>query len=216
VTFTKTPSNQSGVRSKCKVCFGALVKTYREQNPDLVRERARAHREKARDTIKARQAEWHAANRGRQREKSLRWAKENPERHRQKSARWAKDNPDYTRAKSSARYHRKKDDPAFALRLRVSRAMRHSLSGGKQGRGWESLVGYTYQELRVHLERQFLKGMSWENMGEWHIDHIVPLSSFTISGPNDPELRRAWALPNLRPLWAADNLRKSAQRVSLL
>jgi len=58
--------------------------------------------------------------------------------------------------------------------------------------------------------------MSWENIGDWHIDHIVPLSRFKVSGPDDPELRRAWALTNLRPLWAKDNMRKSASNEFLL
>jgi hypothetical protein len=80
----------------------------------------------------------------------------------------------------------------------------------------ESLLGYTIAELRTHLERQFLPGMSWHNMGKWHIDHIVPLASFTITGPDDPELKRAWALPNLRPLWARDNIAKGAKTTSLL
>jgi hypothetical protein len=70
--------------------------------------------------------------------------------------------------------------------------------------------------LAAHLEKQFLKGMTWQNIGEWHVDHIVPLASFMISGPDDPALRVAWGLPNLRPLWAKDNLRKNKHRTHLL
>jgi hypothetical protein len=72
------------------------------------------------------------------------------------------------------------------------------------------------EELKTHLGRQFLRGMGWHNMGQWHIDHIIPLSSFTITGPDDPELRRAWALTNLRPLWAVDNLTKRDKQEVLL
>src|SRR3546814_3330220 len=50
-----------------------------------------------------------------------------------------------------------------------------SLGDGKNGRSWEILVGYTVADLMAHLERQFLPGMSWDNRGEWHIDHIRPL-----------------------------------------
>lgn len=77
-------------------------------------------------------------------------------------------------------------------------------------------MGWTIAELRAHLERQFTKGMGWHNMGEWHIDHIVPISVFAISGPGDPEIRRAWALPNLRPLWAGENIKKNDKRLFLL
>jgi hypothetical protein len=99
----------------------------------------------------------------------------------------------------------------------VGSAISHSLRGrGKGGKTWSAVVGYSVAELRNHLERQFLKGMSWANYGEWHIDHIVPLASFTYDGPDDPEFRRAWALTNLRPLWAAENVRKGGRRTLLL
>jgi hypothetical protein len=71
-------------------------------------------------------------------------------------------------------------------------------------------VGYTLNELKLHLQNQFKDGMSWDNMGEWHIDHIFPISAFNFTKPEDPEFRQCWALDNLRPLWATDNLRKNA------
>lgn len=78
-------------------------------------------------------------------------------------------------------------------------------------------VGYTMRELIVHLERQFLRGMSWENYGSaWHIDHIIPLASFSFTSQDDPDLKVAWGLPNLRPLWAEDNLAKRDRVESLL
>lgn len=92
------------------------------------------------------------------------------------------------------------------IRSRIRRALR---DGGHTGAIRH--LDYTVSELMAHLERQFVKGMGWHNMDKWHIDHIVPLSSFTITGPDDPELRRAWALTNLRPLWAKQNLKKSSK-----
>ena len=110
-------------------------------------------------------------------------------------------------------------DAKYALRARFSRAVRHSLtSGGKKGRSWESLVGYTLDDLRQHLERQFRPGMTWQNMGRggWHIDHILPLSGFAFASADDSEFRAAWALPNLRPLWERENISKGARRTLLL
>lgn len=87
---------------------------------------------------------------------------------------------------------------------------------GKGGGHWEELVGYSLAELAAHIERQFSRGMSWSNMGKWHIDHIVPLSHFKFDSPADPEFRAAWALTNLRPVWASENIRKHANRTLLL
>ena len=51
--------------------------------------------------------------------------------------------------------------------------------------------------------------MSWDNYGDWHIDHITPKSTFDLSDPD--EIRACWSLPNLRPLWGKDNIRKGAK-----
>ena len=40
------------------------------------------------------------------------------------------------------------------------------------------MLGYSSLELKEHLEKLFVEGMTWENRVEWHIDHIKPISSF--------------------------------------
>lgn len=106
-------------------------------------------------------------------------------------------------------------EPELALRLRMSSAIRSALKRRKSAR-WLDLVGYSVADLRSHIERQFLRGMGWHNMPKWHVDHIIPLSSFKFQSGNDPEFRAAWALTNLRPVWAPENLRKHARREFLL
>jgi Uri superfamily endonuclease len=98
----------------------------------------------------------------------------------------------------------------------MSAGVKDSLRDGKNGRSWEALVGYTVRELMQHLERQFVKTMSWSNRHKWHIDHIQPLASFTFTSAEDPEFQAAWALTNLRPLWKPANLSKSGKRTLLL
>jgi hypothetical protein len=125
-------------------------------------------------------------------------------------------NPQRFRAYYERKYVKERGNHSLRIARAIGCRLRHALKGGKAGRSWREYVDYSLDELTAHLERQFLKGMSWDNYGDWHVDHIIPVASFTITGPNDPELRRAWALPNLRPLWAIDNLRKSAKVETLL
>ncbi len=86
--------------------------------------------------------------------------------------------------------------------------IRDCLKGRRKGKRTFELLGFSVAELQSHLERQFTQGMSWDNMGDWHIDHILPKASFNILEEGDEEFRRCWALANLRPLWAGENAMK--------
>jgi len=66
------------------------------------------------------------------------------------------------------------------------------------------VIGCTQQELLQHLEKQFLKGMTWENRKLWHIDHIIPMDSAKTLEDN----YKLNHFTNLRPMWAKDNLSK--------
>ena len=70
------------------------------------------------------------------------------------------------------------------------------------------LVGCSIPELRKRLTQQFLPGMTWDNYGKWHIDHIRPCASFDLTDPE--QQKQCFHYSNLQPLWAADNLRKGA------
>lgn len=90
------------------------------------------------------------------------------------------------------------------------------VGASKRRRSWQDVVGYTLEQLRAHLEAQFLPGMSWENIGKWHIDHIVPVAAFKFTSVKDAEFLACWALSNLRPLWDLENRTKGARREFLL
>jgi len=98
------------------------------------------------------------------------------------------------------------------IQRRISRNMHGSvkrfLKKGKEGSKWQNLVGYNVDDLRRHLEKDFRDGMTWENHGKWHIDHIIPISKFNFSSFKDEGFKKAWALNNLQPLWADENMKK--------
>ena len=66
---------------------------------------------------------------------------------------------------------------------------------------------------KKYLEAKFQYGMSWENYGEWHVDHIKPCSSFNLEDPE--EQKKCFHYKNLQPLWAKDNLAKGASVVDV-
>lgn len=116
--------------------------------------------------------------------------------------------------KSSLKYYNdlKKDPVKYSkfklihnLRKRISEVLKVKKTNNS-GKG-SKLFGCTSQQLRDHLENQFKPGMTWENYGKWHVDHIVPVSSFNL---NDIEQRnKCYNYTNLQPLWAEENMKKS-------
>jgi len=100
--------------------------------------------------------------------------------------------------------YRKKHKHRFACKT----MLRNFLRRMKQAKtnNTHKMLGYDYEKFKQRIEMNFKPGMNWENHGEWHIDHIKPISKFN----KDASPRIVNALCNLQPLWAEDNLRKGA------
>ena len=107
-------------------------------------------------------------------------------------------------------YERKKlkSCPLFRLQKNIRRRMHLALKGRFKNDTTINIVGCTWEKLVKHLELNFKNGMTWNNYGYygWHVDHIVPLSSFDLNNPI--ELKKAMHYTNLQPLWMNENLKK--------
>lgn len=100
------------------------------------------------------------------------------------------------------------------LRHNISSAVRLKLlnHGGKKYRASiDKVLPFKISDLMVRLESMFLPGMTWNNIGEWHIDHIKADAKFNYASVYDPEFAQSWAITNLRPLWASDNCSKGSK-----
>jgi len=199
--FSRTTKAKCGLRPVCKLCVNVAEKARREANPNEGR---------------ARGAKWYAENRERRRDASARWYADNKDRvARNRQARIEAD-PEGVRKKwRDWQNERYKTNPRHRINACISPAIRKSLRGGKGGRGWQEIVGYTVDDLIAHLERQFRDGMTWETYGrEWEVDHIRPVASFDLEKGIE-EIRACWALSNLRPLCARANRSKGARLLLL-
>lgn len=157
------------------------------------------------------QKDWKARNRSRVKLHNKKYYQAHKEECYKRNQQWLKTHPD--RAKEYHRQYMRKYLAILKNRLSrcVGNAMAKCLRGHKNHRSWQSLVGYTVEELKKHLERQFVGGMSWMNYGKWHIDHIRPIASFDFSTPEDADFKICWSLENLQPLWAKDNISKGTR-----
>jgi hypothetical protein len=177
---------------------------------EKARENTRRWRLANPERVKENNARWRKKNPGESAKRSLEWREKNPERHRALNRRWYLDNRDRWNENCRKRItKRRQTDSAFqitcSLRSRLSQAIKDN---PKSARTME-LIGCSIIQLRAHLESKFTFGMSWENYGGWHVDHIRPCVSFDLSNP--AQQRECFHFTNLQPLWAIDNLKKGAK-----
>lgn len=156
------------------------------------------------ENVKVQNAKWRAKNPEKVNENSAKWNAENPEKAKACSINWRATNPDYM---NNYQKQRKSKDPLYRLQCNMrtmgNRVVKQ-LSLGKKPACTEKWQGCTAEELKTYLESIFTEGMTWENYGEWHVDHIRPVCSFSAE-----EWEQINHYTNLRPLWAEDNIAKS-------
>jgi len=96
---------------------------------------------------------------------------------------------------------RRKINKRYCLNRNISLAIYKALKSKKAGRKWETLVGYTIEDLIKYLEKLFDDKMNWDNYGSyWEIDHRIPKSWFKYETAENEEFKKCWALENLQPL----------------
>jgi hypothetical protein len=142
------------------------------------------------------------------------WSEKNREYLREYHAKWREVNRESLNEYKRHYEKTKKDsDPAYKLACYTRTAIYTCLKERNvdKYKNTFDLLPYTLEELIQHLELRFQKGMSWDNYGQWHVDHVKPMVSFNIIEPTDKEFQACWSLNNLQPLWGQDNLSKGSK-----
>lgn len=215
--------------AKSKACV--TQKIWRLRNPEKI-EAINASR---RDGIDRTSAEYKAERlkikKANAAARNKRWYLKDLEKSRQKSrdaqAKWVLLNPDSARkcwekfrsnmtAQEKSEYHKRqyelrtrKANYRIESRLRVRCRNAILAAGAKKKSKTLELIGCTWQQAREWIELKFTRGMTWENMGLWHIDHIKPCTSFNLS--ESRQQQDCFHYTNLQPLWARENLTKGSK-----
>lgn len=184
--FNKGKSYKDGYRPSCKQCDKSSIdksrrkkykRRYYLENKEKLNKMSRNYYNENKESIKL----YHICY-------SKKYYQENKDRINKRNA---------NRRKTDYMYMLRRD-----LSTYTSRAFRNK-GYSKNGRIKE-ILGADYQTIKSHIENQFTKDMNWDNRSEWHIDHIIPLSSAN----TEEELIKLCHYTNLQPLWAEDNIRK--------
>lgn len=104
---------------------------------------------------------------------------------------------------------RRKRDPLFRVVDALRSNLNNALRGRAKGRRTLDYLTISIEEFKLYIQNKFTEGMTWENYGEWHLDHIKPISSFDHS--DEEQIKLCWHYTNFQPLWAKDNLAKGCK-----
>tara|TARA_R110000796_G_scaffold160981_1_gene277724 strand:- start:9 stop:629 length:621 start_codon:yes stop_codon:yes gene_type:complete len=181
--FSKAKANKDGL-GNCKSCVKECKKEYYQANKERIKECHKkyyqANKERKKEQIKECHKKYYQDNKEKINKKTL----------------------EYQKVK-------RLKDPLYKmkgnLRTRTSTAFRNK--GYNKNSKTQKMLGVSWEVCKAHIQRQFTKGMTWDNSAEWHIDHIIPLTSAN----TEEELKKLCHYSNLQPLWAIDNLMKSAK-----
>lgn len=130
------------------------------------------------------------------------WNKNNPDKVKNKRNKWTNKNKSYFLEKYNS-------DSFYKLKVNMRNRLNTFIRVNNYTKTSKTfdMVGCTPEYLKSYLEEQFKDGMSWDNQGKWHIDHIIPLSS----AKTEDEIYKLCHYTNLQPLWAEENLSKGSK-----
>lgn len=178
--------------TKNKESRNAYNKEYAEKNRVAIALQRKEYREKNPESRKSTLKQWYLNNIDYAKAK----AKEYREANRQRMTDWSKQ---YRKSRMST-------DPVYKAAIRVRALINIKIySNGytKKSKTFD-ILGCTYDFFKDYIESQFTEGMTWDNHGEWHLDHRIPIATAT----TEEDVIRLNHYSNFQPLWAIDNLRK--------
>lgn len=211
--FDRQKTGKYGLLAQCKACY----KAYREANKEKRAERMAKYRAANKERITKYMAEYYVANKESAAEREAKYSAANKERIAERKAKYRIKNKkriaEYSAANREKIAERQrirwKTDPNFKTSATLRDRMRQLIKRGYKSASTLELLGCSIEFVRQHLEQQFIEGMTWDNHGEWHIDHIRPCASFDLTDP--VQQRQCFHYTNLQPLWAANNISKGAR-----
>lgn len=187
-------SKKDGRSGRCKSC----VKKYR-----------REYYQKNKERLKKCSREWHHNNKDLVKEQSRKYYIDNIDKFKKyRKEQYWKDPEGNSRKSNEYHLSRIKTDVFYRFQTRCRTRVYQALVGNgysKNTRAYK-LIGCSKEELEGHISSMFEPGMSWDNYGEWHVDHIIPFSSAT----SKEEVELLCHYLNMRPMWASDNISKGA------
>ena len=203
--YGKQKGGLFGIRSACFECRRIEQKIYFEKNREIINKKHRDRYKQNVDNERKRSKIYRDLNKEKRKIYEYKYREENKERIKE----YYQKNREKVKNKARVYIAKKRStDPIFKFKCNLRSLIKSSFKRGvnqfiKKSKT-ESILCCTIEEFILHIEKQFTEGMTLENHGQWHLDHIKPISLAT----TEEEVIALNHYTNFQPLWAEDNLRK--------
>ena len=198
--FNKRRASLDGLQNICKNCCKINQQQWYKENKQYYQDRYINNKE----SILERNKKWNKQNKDRTDQHKLKFYKNNPLYNKN----YFKENKEeIIKNRRKREKFRRKTDPLFKLQKNYRNRLYDYYRGTNRSKKSEEIIGLSWIEFKIYIETKFLEGMNWDNYGEWHIDHIIPLCSAS----NDTELEKLFHYYNCQPLWEKDNISKGGK-----
>jgi hypothetical protein len=212
VYFSKNKNSKDNLQPSCKKCMVVSANLWKLNNPEKVKINKvnyyKKHSVENKEEIKKYASEWRYNNRHKKSEYNKKWV--------EKNINYQKEYREVNKEHISKKYiERLEKDFVFKYSHNIRNLIRGSFKRGckgvyKKGLKTESILGCSIDFFIEYISNKFKKGMTLQNHGEWHLDHIIPVSSAT----NEDELIKLNHYTNFQPLWSKDNLKKGSKIIN--
>lgn len=173
-------------------------KEWRKNNKDYISEYNKKYRENNKEYLKEFKRNYIKSNP----DQNKIWRENNPDKVKEYRKKYSKSESCKNHRKNWYKSIKNRNPHVLAWRSILTNSLKRL--GKKKEDETIKLLGYSAIQLKEYIESLFTEGMSWDNYGEWHLDHIKPVSSYDCETP----VEVVNSLENLQPLWAFDNLSK--------
>jgi hypothetical protein len=223
-------------RAQCKDCVSKKAKEYYEKNKDVLLEQKKKYHEVNKTIILEKKKLYHKANKELLAQKNKKYIQDNKEKITirkkkhyeenrviilEKKKIYTKENKKKISEKNKKYFklnrakvnyyqnNKRKNDPYYKFKHNVGCLIRDSFKRRKHLKNQKTvdILGCSLEDFKIYIRSKFKKGMTLDNYGEWHLDHIIPLATAI----NEEEIIKLNHYTNFQPLWAKENLSKSAK-----
>ena len=93
----------------------------------------------------------------------------------------------------------KKRNKVSGIDKNIKQSLRYCLKNGGPFR-WSEILGYSKEDIKNHLEKEFQKDMSFDNYGIlWGVTFHIPRRCYSTLKLCSEEFYKCWNLKNLKP-----------------